>query len=411
VTIQRGFAVALSLLAAAGLSAGCRGDGPGDAKAAAQKAAVPVTATAAVEQNWPVQVRAIGNVQAYTTVSVLSLVGGEIFQVHFKEGQEVRKGDLLFTIDQRPFQAALEQAQATRAQHQAQVAQAEANLARDMAQLENAKVEEARYRKLVEGGFVARQQYDQILTNERALAATIEADRAAVATARAVVRADDAMVENARLQLSYTVTRAPVNGRTGNVFIQRGNVVKANDVGNPLVVITQVHPIYVVFSVPEQELERIKRYRATGELKVEATAAGQPPMTVRGDLTFVNNTVDTTTGTIQLKATFQNTENALWPGQFVTVTLTLTTQPNTVVVPSQAVQSGQQGSYVFVVKPDQTVEPRPVVLGATDGRNIVIAKGVAAGEVIVTDGQLRLLPGARVDVKAEPSPAPRGAGG
>jgi membrane fusion protein, multidrug efflux system len=411
VTIQRGLAVALSLLAAAGLSAGCRGDGPGDAKAAAQKPAVPVTATAAVEQNWPVQVRAIGNVQAYTTVSVLSLVGGEIFQVHFKEGQEVRKGALLFTIDQRPFQAALEQAQATRAQHQAQVAQAEANLARDMAQLENAKVEEARYRKLVEGGFVARQQYDQILTNERALAATIEADRAAVATARAVVRADDAMVENARLQLSYTVTRAPVDGRTGNVFIQRGNVVKANDVGNPLVVITQVHPIYVVFSVPEQELERIKRYRATGELKVEATAAGQPPMTVRGDLTFVNNTVDMTTGTIQLKATFQNTENALWPGQFVTVTLTLTTQPNTVVVPSQAVQSGQQGSYVFVVKPDQTVEPRPVVLGATDGRNIVIAKGVAAGEVVVTDGQLRLVPGARVDVKAEPSPTPRGAGG
>ncbi len=411
-TLRRGLAVLLSLVAVTGLSAGCRGDGPGDAKAAAQKPAVPVTATAAVEQNWPVQVRTIGNVQAYTTVSLLSLVGGEIFQVHFKEGQEVRKGDLLFTIDQRPFQAALQQAQATMAQHQAQVTQAEANLARDMAQLENARVEEARYRKLVEGGFVARQQYDQILTNERALAATIDADRAAVATARAAVRADEAMVENARLQLSYTVTRAPVDGRTGNVFIQRGNVVKANDVGNPLVVITQVHPIYVVFSVPEQELERIKRYRATGELKVEATAPGPTPTTVRGDLSFVNNTVDMTTGTIQLKATFQNTENALWPGQFANVTLTLTAQPNTVVVPSQAVQSSQQGTYVFVVKPDQTVETRPVVLGATDGRNIVIAKGVAAGEVVVTDGQLRLVPGARVDVKTAPGPAPRsGTGG
>jgi multidrug efflux system membrane fusion protein len=410
VRLRHCLAAALSLLAAAGLSAGCRGEG--DAKAAAQKPGVPVTATAALEQDVPVQVRAIGNVQAYTTVSVLSLVGGELFQVHFKEGQEVRKGDLLFTIDQRPFQAALEQAQATRAQHQAQVAQVEANLARDMAQLENAKVEETRYRKLVEGGFVAREQYDQILTTERTMAATIEADRAAVTNARAVVRADDAMVENARLQLSYTVIRAPFDGRTGNVLIHRGNVIKANDVGNPLVVITQVHPIYVVFSVPEQELDRIKRYRATGELKVEATTPGQPPTTVRGDLTFVNNTVDTATGTIQLKATFQNIENALWPGQFVNVTLTLTTQPRAVVVPTQAVQSGQQGTYVFVVKSDNTVDVRPVTLGITDGKNIVIAKGVAAGEQVVTDGQLRLVPGARVDVKTAPSPAPpSGAGG
>jgi multidrug efflux system membrane fusion protein len=391
---------------------GCRGDGPGDAKAAAQKPGVPVTAAAAIEQDVPVQLRAIGNVQAYTTVSVLSLVGGEIFQIHFKEGQEVKRGDLLFTIDQRPFQAALEQAQATRAQHQAQVTQAEANLARDMAQLENARVEEERYRKLVERGYVAREQYDRLVTTERALAATIEADRAAVANARAVVRADDALVENAKLQLGYTVIRAPVDGRTGNVLINRGNVVKANDVGNPLVVITQVHPIYVAFSVPEQELERVKRYRATGELKVEATPPGPVSTTVRGDLTFVNNTVDQSTGTIQLKATFQNAENALWPGQFVNVTLTLTTQPRAVLVPSQAVQSGQQGSYVFVVKPDSTVEVRPVVLGLTDGRNIVIAKGVAAGEQVVTEGQLRLVPGARVDVKTAPTPAPRqGAGG
>ncbi len=399
----------LWLLGAAWALAACSGgEGPADAKAAAQKPAVPVTASAAVEQDVPVQLRAIGNVQAYTTVSVLSLVGGELFQVHFKEGQEVRKGDLLFTIDQRPFQAALEQAQATRAQHQAQVLQAEANVARDMAQLENARVEEQRYKKLVEGGYVAREQYDRMLTNERSLSATIDADRAAVATARAVVRADEATVENARLQLSYTVIRAPIEGRTGNVLIHKGNVIKANDMGNPLVVITQIHPIYVAFSVPEQELERIKRYRATGELKVEATAPGQPPTTVRGDLTFVNNAVDQTTGMIQLKATFQNTENALWPGQFANVVLTLTTQPRAVVVPSQAVQSGQQGSYVFVVKPDSTVEARPVVLGSTDGRNIVIAKGVAAGEQVVTDGQLRLVPGARVDVKSVPAPAPRG---
>jgi multidrug efflux system membrane fusion protein len=392
--------------------AGCSGrDGePASAKAQGRMPGVPVTVAPVVERDVPVQVKAIGNVQAYSTVGVLAQVGGELFEVRFKEGQEVRQGDLLFTIDPRPFQAALQQAQAQLAQHQAQVKQAEANLARDQAQLENARVEEGRYRELLARELIAREQYDQVRTTEATMAATIQADQAAVTNARAVVQADEAAVETARLQLSYTQIRAPIDGRTGNLLIQRGNIVKANDVGNPMVVITRVHPIYVSFSVPEQQLDSIKRCRATGELKVEATVPGQPAP-VRGELTFVNNTVDVATGTIQLKATFQNTENALWPGQFVNVALTLTTQPGALVVPSQAIQRGQQGPYVFVVKPDLTVEQRIVQPGMVTGRDVVITKGLAPGERVVTDGQLRLVPGARVEIKTSSGPAsPEAAG-
>ena len=398
-------------LCAGALAMSACGEHGGDAaaaKAAGRGPAVPVTVSDVATRDVPIQVRAIGNVQAYATVSVLSLVGGELFRIHFTEGQDVKAGDLLFTIDPRPVQAALQQAEAQLAQHQAQVAQAQANLVRDTAQHENAKIEEDRYKRLVEGGFVARQQYDQIRTNEQSLAATIEADRAAVSTARAVVQADQAMVENARLQLSYTEIRAPIDGRTGNVLIHQGNVVKANDVGNPLVVITRVHPIYVTFSVPEQYLDRIKRYRAAGELGVEASVQVPADRAVRGELSFINNVVDATTGTIQLKATFQNADNALWPGQFVNVVLTLTTERGALVVPSRAVQPGQQGPYVFVVKPDLTVENRPVVVAFADGPNSVIAKGLAAGERVVTDGQLRLLPGTRVEIKTPEPPAPEG---
>lgn len=405
----RGWLVAVATLLAA--CSGQGGDGP-DAKAAPQAPAVPVAASAAVQRDVPIQLRAIGNVQAHATVAVLSLVGGEVFRIHFTEGQDVETGDPLFTIDPRPFQTALQQAQAQLAQHQAQVAQAQANLARDTAQYENARVEEDRYKRLVEGGFVAREQYDQVRTNEKSLAATIEADRAAVNTAQAAVRADEAVVENARLQLSYTAIRAPIDGRTGNLLIHQGNVVKANDVGNPLVVINQVHPIYVVFSVPEQYLDRVKRYRAAGELSVEARGPGSTDRAARGELSFVNNTVDPATGTIQLKATFQNSDNILWPGQFVNVVLTLTTEHGVITVPSQAVQWGQQGSYVFVVKPDLTVENRPVVVAFADGPSSVIAKGLAAGERVVTDGQLRLVPGTRVEIKSEAPPAaPKGSAG
>ena len=403
--LAAGAALAGALLAGA-LLAGC--DRRADTAAAkSPPPGVPVTVAEVVARDVPVQIRAIGNVQALATVSVLSMISGEVMQVHFGEGQEVPAGSVLFTIDPRQLQAQLLQAQATLAQHQALVKQAEANLAKDTAQLENAKVEEQRYKKLVEGGFVAREQYDQIKTTEQTLSATLEADRAAIETARALVRADEAAVENVRVQLSYTEIRAPIDGRTGNLLLHQGNVVKANDVGNPMVVINRIHPIYVTFSVPEAQLAEIARYRALGELPVEAQAPGAPGGVARGRLTFVNNTVDQSTGTIQLKATFENRENALWPGQFVNVALTLTRQPNALVVPSQAVQSGQKGQYVFVVKADSTVEARPVVPGAPDGRDVVVTSGLQAGERVVTDGQLRLVPGARVDVKtATPQPAP-----
>jgi multidrug efflux system membrane fusion protein len=397
----------LALVASALVLGACGERDAPNAKAASRPAPVPVVVADVVARDIPVQLRAIGNVQAYATVAVLSLVGGEVFQVHFSEGQEVKAGDLLFTIDPRPFQAALQQAQAQLAQHQAQVAQAQANLERDTAQWENARVDEERYKKLVEGGFVARQQYDQVRTTEKSLAATISADRAAVTTAQATVRADEAVVANAKLQLSYTEIRAPIDARTGSVLIPKGNVVKANDVGNPLVVLNRIHPIYVSFSVPEQYLDRIKRFQAAGELRVEATGSGLNDKTVRGDLTFVNNTVDPATGSIQLKATFANADNTLWPGQFTNVVLTLTTERGALVVPPQAIQPGNQGSYVFVVKPDLTVERRPVEIAFTEGQNAVIARGLAAGDRVVTDGQLRLLPGTHVEIRTA-APAPPG---
>lgn len=401
-------ALLAALLLAPPLLAGCdKGTDPATAKGAPP--AVPVTVAQAVQRDVPVQIRAIGNVQPLATVGVQSMIHGEVMKVHFAEGHEVLAGALLFTIDPRQVQSALLQAQATLAQHRAAVTSAEANLARDMAQLENARVDEQRYRKLVEGGFVAREQYDQIRTKALTLAATIDADRAAVETAKALVRAGEAAVENVRVQLSYTEIRAPIGGRTGNLLLNQGNVVKANDVGNPMVVINRVHPIYVAFSVPEAQIEAIKRYRAAGDLPVEAQVTRQPGGVVRGRLTFMNNTVDPSTGTIQLKATFENKENALWPGQFVNVALTLTKQVGAVLVPSQAVQSGQKGPYVFVVKADQTVEPRPVVPGTADGRDVVITSGLTAGERVVVDGQLRLAPGTRVEVK--PAAAGKETGG
>jgi membrane fusion protein, multidrug efflux system len=398
-----------SALVSAALLAGC--DRAEQATAKSPPPGVPVTAVAAVVRDVPVQVRAIGNVQALATVSVLSMLNGEVLKVHFAEGQEVPAGSMLFTIDPRQLQAQLLQAQATLAQHQAAVKQAEANLTKDTAELENAKIEEVRYKQLVDGGFVAREQYDTIRTKELTLTATIDADRAAVETAKALVRADEAALENVRVQLSYTEIRAPIGGRTGNLLLHQGTVVKANDVGNPMVVINRIHPIYVAFSVPEGQLAEIKRYQAAGELPVEAEVNGVAGGVVRGRLTFVNNTVDPSTGTIQLKATFENNENALWPGQFVNVTLTLTRQRGAVLIPSQAVQSGQKGQYVFVVKADQTVEARPVVPGAINGRDVVITSGLQAGERVVTDGQLRLAPGTRVDVKTTPpgTPAPTAA--
>jgi multidrug efflux system membrane fusion protein len=354
-------------LLAAILLPGCSSGG-GSAPREAQRP-VPVTLGTAVRKDVPVQVRAIGTVEAYSTVSVKTMVSGQILKVHFVEGQDVRKGDLIFEIDPAPYDAALKLAQAT--------------LAKDTALKENAEREVSRYATLIEKDLVPRQQYDQIVSSAAALEATVKADAAAI--------------ENARVQLAYCSIRSPIDGRTGSVLVQGGNVVKANDAA--LVTINQITPIRVSFSVPEQHLSAVRKYHAAHALRVEAVPQDGTAEPSSGALSFIGNAVDPATGTIQLKGTFANADRRLWPGQFVNVVLTLTRKSGAVVVPAQAVQTGQQGQYVYVAGPDLTVEARPVATGETFDGGTIIEKGVQAGEKVVTDGQLRLVPGARVEVK------------
>ncbi len=333
--------------------------------------AVPVTTATVTQKMVPVEVHAIGNVEAYSTVSVKAQVAGQIDKVFFRGGQDVKEGDLLFTLDSRPYQATLQQL--------------EANLAREQAQLENAKAQAKRMEELFREGIVSQEQYDTFQTNADALAAA--------------VRADQAAIEKAKIDLGYCTIRSPIAGRAGDLLLYPGNIVKANETN--LVVLNQINPIYVTFSVPEQNLALVNRYSALGPLKVEAHIPEDPRPPSQGTLTFIDNTVDTSTGTIALKATFQNPATRLWPGQFVNVVLMLTTQPNALVVPSQAVQTGQTGQYVFVIGADLTAESRPVLTGSTVGGETVIAEGLQPGEQVVTDGQLRLVPGTKVEVKKE----------
>jgi len=370
--------------------------------------ALPVEVATVVRKTVPVQLRVIGNVQAYSTVTVKSRVAGQIMRVYFKEGDDVKKGELLFMIDPRPFEAALKQAEANLERDLAQVKQAEANLERDRAQERNAEAEANRYKLLFERGVVAQQQYDKFRTDWEALVATVEANRAARANAEAAVLADRAAIENAKLQLSYCSIHSPMDGRTGSLLLQEGNIIKENDVS--LVVINQITPIYVSFSVPEQYLGEIKKYMRAGNLKVEAIVPNNEGSPYQGFISFVDNAVDTATGTIKLKGTFTNKDRRLWPGQFTNVVLTLTTEPNAIVVPSQTIQTGQQGQYVFIVDPDLTVESRSVVVGRTTDGETVIVKGLTPDEKVVTDGQLRLYPGAKVEIKnsnSAPSPKPK----
>ena len=333
-------------------------------------AVVPVVVVTAVQKAVPLQIRAVGNVEAFSTVSVKSQVTGVLNQAHFKEGQDVKKGQLLFTIDPRPLEAALKQA--------------EANLARDSAQLRNMREQVRRYAELVEKQYVSREQYDQIKTNADA--------------AEAVVNADKAAVENAKVQLSYCYIYSPVNGRVGSLLVNEGNLVRVND-GAPLVVINQINPIYVTFAVPEQHLADLKRHSAKGALSIDASFASDEGRPETGKLDFIDNAVDRATGTVKLKGVFSNSERRLWPGQFVNVALTLTTQPDAVVIPSEAIQVGQDGQHVFVLKEDNRVEMRPVTLARTDEGEAVISKGLSPGEQVVREGQFLLGPGSRVEVK------------
>ncbi len=331
---------------------------------------IPVTVGLATQKTVPVRLTAIGNVEAYSTIQVKSQIGGLLVKVHFREGQDVRKGQLLFTIDPRPYEA--------------QIKQAESTLSRDIAQLDYAREQAGRYAELVKKGYVSKDQYEQFRTNAE--------------TAGAVVNADRAVLENARLQLKYCYIYSPISGRTGSLASNQGNLIKA-DADTAMVTIQQVEPVYVSFSVPEQDLPGIKKYMARGRLAVSASAVNDGEKPEEGVLTFVDNAVDTATGTIKLKGTFANRNRRLWPGQFVNAVLVLTTRPNAVLVPTSAIQTGQDGQYVFVVKADNTVEMRTVVAGMAADGETVINKGIAPGETVVTDGQLRLRTGARVEVK------------
>ncbi|MEW6364496.1 MAG: efflux RND transporter periplasmic adaptor subunit [Acidobacteriota bacterium] len=350
----------------------CSGSSKSAPRQEGMSAGVPVTVATVVQKPVPAQVRAIANVEAYSTVLIKTRVAGELTRVHFEEGDDVARGDPLFTIDPRPFELALEVAAA--------------DLERDKARARKADEDVQRYADLLKKRYASQEMYDRTRTDAEAM--------------RATVKADEAAVENARLQLSYCTIYAPISGRTGSLLVHAGNQIKAND-DKGLVVIHQIRPIYVSFAVPQRHLSEIRKHWSAGRLKVEAVVPGNDSPPLMGKLTFVDNAVDEQTGTIRLKATFPNDDKALWPGAFVNVTLTLSIQPDAIVVPTRAIQTGQQGQYVFVVKPDMTAENRPVVVTSTGETESAIEKGVSPGERVVTDGQLRLVPGSKLEIKSE----------
>lgn len=350
-----------------------------------------VTVATVTRKDVPVDIQVVGNVEAYLTVTVQAQISGELIGVNFREGDYVKKGDLLFKLDPRQLEAQLNQAQANLGRDEAQLAQAEAKLARDTAEGKYAQAQAARYSSLLERRLISKEQAEQVHASAEASAAAIREDEASIGSARAAIAATKAAVENIKVQLGYASIRSPIDGRTGNLIVKQGNIVTANTTN--LMTINQLQPIYVTFSVPQARLPQIKQR----QLVMASPQNDSIPPEV-GKLTFIDNTVDASTGTIRLKGTFPNSAGKLWPGQFVRVTLRLGTQPKALVVPSQAVQTGQEGAYVFVVKPDRTVESRPVVAGARVDEKLVVEKGLEAGEVVVTEGQLRLAPGMRIQV-------------
>jgi multidrug efflux system membrane fusion protein len=351
-----------------------RDGGANERRAPRSAPAVAVTVATAERRDVPVNLRAIGNVEAFASVAVRARVDGQIMAVEFTEGREVRKGAVLFRIDPRPYEAALRQAQA--------------NAMRDAAARDQARSQDKRYQELLAKNFVSKEAYAQIATN--------------AATAEATARASQAALENARLNLEYCTIRAPLDGFPGKVLLQAGNMVRASD-ANPLVVINQVRPVYVNFAVPEQALPEIRRHQAAAPLSAEALDAATGAAIAIGRLVFVDNAVDPATGTIRLRAQFTNADAALWPGQFVNLRLNLYRQTGAVVVPAQAVQNGPDGQYVYLVGADMTAQVRRIGIQRTEGEIAVVADGLAGGELVVTKGQLRLGPNVKVQI-AQPAP-------
>jgi multidrug efflux system membrane fusion protein len=359
------------LVALCGLAlAGCGRNATEAAPARARgEDAVAVRVAKVVARAMPVNVRAVGNVEPSSTVDVRAQVTGMLQRVHFREGEDVRAGDVLFTIDPRPFEAALRQAEAAQA--------------RDIARSKNLEAQRDRLKSLVSQGLIAQAEFDAAAAEAAAMAASIDAGAAAI--------------ESARLQLQYTRIAAPVDGRTGALLVHEGALVRVND-ATPLVVINRLAPAFVSFAVPARLLPRIRQEQRRSRLAVTAAPSGDAVASATGQLTFVDNVVDAATDTIRLKATFENRDRRLWPGAFVDVTLRMAVEARALVVPAAAVQPGQQGQFVYVVSPQQTADARPIKIAWTDGDLVVVESGLAEGELVVTDGQLRLSPGARVAV-------------
>jgi multidrug efflux system membrane fusion protein len=408
-----------------GLAAGCEQKAP----AAPDRPPAPVAAATAVAEDVPVYLDEIGKTAASEMVSIQPQVSGPITAIHFRDGADLKTGDALFTIDQRPFEAAvsqaeanlgrdtaqLQQAEAALAQSRATEAQAEANLARDVAQLDNATVQQRRYKELIDEGAISKEQYDQVRTAAQAAEATVRADRAAVTNARAAIavaqaavenakasiRADQAMVEAARIQLGYTSIRSPITGRAGQRLVDLGNVVTANS--TTLLTIQRLDPIYADFTITERDLTAVQRHMAQGTLRVEVRLPDGPDQPRSGELTFLDNAVQDTTGTVKLRATIVNSDHRFWPGRFVKVRLILRIQHEAVLVPAAAPQLSAKGPFVYVVKPDLTADLRPVTLGQRQGDRIVVEQGVTAGERVVVTGQVGVTPGGKVHVEDFPS--------
>jgi len=373
------------------------GKGKGKGKNAGNAGPVPVEVADATLKSVPVDITVVGNVEAYSVVSVRAQTGGMLTEVHFKEGDYVKKGDLLFVIDRKPLEGQMNSAKANLARSSAQLKQAQATLGQHTANANYARDQAERYQKGVAEGVFAKEQGEQLKSAAAAQMQILEADRASISSAEAQVAADQSAINNLNIQLGYTTVEAQIEGRTGNILQKAGNIVAANT--TDLATIYQVEPIYVTFAVPEARLGDVKRYSETNKLAVTARAQDGSGSVETGELTFIDNTVDTSTGTIKLKGTFPNKQHKLWPGQFVNVQLRLTTRSNAVVVPNQAVQTGQDGTYVYVVGEDRAVSVRPVKTGPRIDQDMVIDDGLKGGETVVTEGQLRLQPGSKVQVR------------
>jgi multidrug efflux system membrane fusion protein len=359
---------------------------------------IPVVVAKVSQRAIAVEVTSVGNVEPVSTVSIKAQITGELLQVHFKEGDFVRKGQLLFTFDSRVYQGQVGTMEANIAKDQAQLQQAEANLARDTAQLDYARGESQRYATLLQRGLIATDSSEQVRSQANALQESVRADRAAIENIRAILVVDQHALGGARLQLSYCSIYSPIDGRTGAVMLKPGNIIKPLDV--PIVVINQVDPIYVNFTVPQQYWPDIKKNLSGGMLPVTAATSQDAGNPKQGNVIFLDNAVDPATGTLHMRASFENSDNRFLPGMFVNVVLRLSERPNTKVVPTQAITEGQNGTFVYVVKSDNTVELRPVVSSRTHEGNAAIDSGLELGEIVVTDGQARLTAGAKVQIKS-----------